>query len=100
MKLQKHDLSYFLDKTFVGVDGSQNMFAYQPTFNTIVLKDKGTNYILNWKSKGIYSFELKLLHAAFLHSMKHSGCRMGIKIDKEPLAVEQNNYVTKIINSL
>ena len=28
----------------------------------------------------------------------YSGCRMGIKFDKDPLAVEQRNYTTKIVN--
>ena len=33
-----------------------------------------------------------------MHSIKLSGYRMGIKFDKDPLAVEQNNYLTKIVN--
>ena len=37
-------------------------------------KDKGTNYVLIWKSKN------------------------GEKNDKDPLAVEQNNYPNKIAN--
>ena len=32
--------------------------------------------------------------------MKLSGYKMGIKFDKKPLAVEQNNYATKIVNAL
>ena len=28
----------------------------------------------------------------------YSGCRMGIKFDKDPSAVEQSNYTTKIVN--
>ena len=35
---------------------------------------------------------------AFLHSIKLSEYRIRIKFDKDPLAVEQNNYLTKIIN--
>ena len=31
-----------------------------------------------------------------MHSIKLSGYRMGIKFDKDPLAVEQNNYTTEI----
>ena len=32
---------------FVGDDGSQNMFVYQPTLDTLESKkDKGTDYIL------------------------------------------------------
>ena len=38
------------------------------------------------------------LYTAFLNSIKLSSCRTGIKADKEPLAVEQNTYLTKIVN--
>ena len=31
-----------------------------------------------------------------MHSIKLSGYRMGIKFGKDPLAVDQNNYLTKI----
>ena len=30
--------------------------------------------------------------------MKLSGYKMGIKFDKDPLATEQSNYLTKILN--
>ena len=33
-----------------------------------------------------------------MHGIKPSGYKMGIKFDKDPLAVEQNNYLTKIVN--
>ena len=42
--------------------------------------------------------KLKLLYNAFLHIIIFSGYRIGIKFDKDPLAVEQNNYMTKIAN--
>ena len=35
-----------------------------------------------------------------MHSIQLSGYRMGTKFDKHPLAVEQNNYLTKIVNVL
>ena len=41
---------------------------------------------------------LKSLCAAFLNSIKLSGYKMGIKFDKDLLAVEQNNYLNKIVN--
>ena len=41
---------------------------------------------------------IKIYYTAFLHSIKRSGNRMGIKFDKDTLAVEQNNYVSKIVN--
>ena len=43
-----------------GDDGFQNLFVYQLTFSTLVLKEnKGTNYIITWNMKGL--FESKLL---------------------------------------
>ena len=48
--------SFFLARIyFTSDDGSQNMFVYQPTFNVLDLKNhEGTEYIISWKSKGIY----------------------------------------------
>ena len=44
---------------------------YQPTLDIIELKEnKGTYYILSWKSKGVYTSKLKPLYTAFLHSVK------------------------------
>ena len=84
---------------FTSNDGSQNTFVYQPTLDTLELKkDKGTDYVLSWKSNGVYNSKLKPLYTAFLHSIKLSGYKMGIKFDKDPLAVEQNNYLSKIVN--
>ena len=84
---------------FTSIDGSQNTFVYQPKLDTLELKkDKGTYYVLSWKSKGVYTSKLKPLYSAFLHSIKLSGYKMGIKFDKDPSAVEQNNYLTKIAN--
>ena len=33
-----------------------------------------------------------------MHSIKLCEYRMVIKFDKDPLAIEQNNYTTKIVN--
>ena len=55
-------------------------------------KDKDTDWVLDWKSNGVYNSKLKLLYTAFLHSIKLSGYKTGIKLDKDPVAVEQNNY--------
>ena len=80
-------------------DGSQITFVYQPTLDTLELKqEKGTDYILSWKSNGVYNSKLKPLYTAFLHSIKLSGYKMKMKFDKDPLAVEKNNYLTKIAN--
>ena len=61
-------------------------------------KSKGTDYVLSWKSKTVYSTKLKPLNTAFLHKIKLSGYRVWIKFDKSPLAVEQSNYLNKTVN--
>ena len=50
-------------------------------------KDKGTDYVFSCKSKGIFNSNLKPLYTIFLHSIKRFEYRIGIKFDKDPLAV-------------
>ena len=54
--------------------------------------------MFSWKSKGVFNSKLKTLYTAFLYSIKVPEYKMGIKFDKGLLAVEQNNYLTKIAN--
>ena len=54
--------------------------------------------MISWKSKGVYPSELKPLCTACLHSTKLSGCKLGIKSDKDLLAIEKN-YAAKILNA-
>ena len=54
--------------------------------------------ILSSKSKRVYNSKLKPLYIAFLNSMKLSGSKMGIKSDKNLLALEQSSYASKIVN--
>ena len=49
------------------------------------------------KTKRVYTSKLKPIYTAFLHSIKLSGYKVGIKFDKDPLPVEQSNGTTKII---
>ena len=72
---------------FTKDDGSQNiMFVYQPTLDMLEFKKgKGIDYVLSWESKRVYTGKLKPLHTAFLHSIKLSGYRLGIRLDKYPL---------------
>ena len=95
------DCNFYLGRMFfTSNDGSQNSFVYQLPLDTFELKKKikGTDYVLIWKSKGLFNYKLKPLHNAFLHSIKLSKYRLAIKFDKDHLAVEQNNYLTKIVN--
>ena len=61
-------------------------------------KSKGTDYVLSWKSKGVYNDKLKILFTAFFHSTKVSGYKMEIKFDKNSLDIYQTYYFTKIEN--
>ena len=78
------DYNFFLGRIYFTInDGSQNTFVYQPILDTLELKkDKGTDYVLSWKSKGVYNSKLKPLYTAFLHSIKLSEYRIGIKLMK------------------
>ena len=77
----------------------QENFVYQPTLAISEFKKwKGTDYVLSSKSKGVYNSKLKLAYTASLHNVKLSEYTIGIKYDKEPLAVEQNNILSKIVN--
>ena len=56
-----NDYNFFLGKMyFRSNDESQNTFVYQPTLDTLELKkDKGFDYVLSWKSDGVYNSKLK-----------------------------------------
>ena len=58
MKLQAFDSSYFHAKTFSGDDCFQNIFFL--LFSLELNKDKGTDYVIGWKSNSL--FESKLFH--------------------------------------
>ena len=96
--LTTKDYKFFLGTIYLASnDGSQNTFVYQPIIDTLeIKKDKGTDYVLSWKSKGLYTSKLKPLYTAFLRSIKLYIYRIGIKFDEDPLTVEQSNYLTKI----
>ena len=56
---------------FASKDGYQNTIFYQTTLDTLELKkDKGIDYVLIWKSNGVYDSKLKPLCTALLHSIK------------------------------
>ena len=78
-------------------DGSKNTFALQTTLDPLKLKKGKTLIMLLVGNEREYS-KLKSLYIVFLHSTKLSVYRMGIKFDKDPLALEQNKYLSKIVN--
>ena len=74
---------------FTSNDGSQITFVYQPALDSLELKKvKGTDYVLSWKSSGLFNYKLEPSYTVFLKSIKISEYRTGIKFDIDPLAVE------------
>ena len=70
---------------FKSNDGSQNTLVLQPEFDTLVGYQR-RKLILN------------LIHyTAFLHSIKLSEYRIETKVNKNYLAVEQNNSLNRIV---
>ena len=70
----------------------KNVFAHQPTFKVLELKnDKGTEYIISWKSNRWYNSKLKTLHGAFLSNAKYFGKKIGIQFNNTTLGIEPKN---------
>ena len=70
--LSSKDYSFILGRIyFTSNDGFQNMFVYQPIFNTLKYKNMSTEYIISWKLKGVYNSKLKGLNCNFLHNIKY-----------------------------
>ena len=83
MKLQTHDLSFFLGKNFFGGDSSQYTLVYQPKRDALDLKkEKGIDYVFSWKSNGVHTFKFMSLYTAFLHSIKLSRYKVEEQIYK------------------
>lgn len=55
-QLKKFDLDYFLDRSFVGDDSFQNIFVFQPKFNTIDFKQEIMNVRIPLGNKKGYTF--------------------------------------------
>ena len=70
------------------IDLKTRFFIKQTVIHQNLKKGKFTDYVLRWKSKGLYTSKLKPFYTAFLHNTKLSRYRMGIKFDKDSLAVE------------
>ena len=64
-----------------------------------VKKGKGTNYVFSLRKEDVYTSKLKPLYTVFLQSIKLSGYKMRTHFSEDPLALEQNNYTTKIVNA-
>ena len=77
---------------------SKNICLSTNTWFFSIKKNKSTDYVLNWKQNEIFNSKLKPSFTAFLNSIKLSEYRIGIKLDKDPAAVEQKNCLIKNVN--
>ena len=59
---------------------------------------KDTEYVIGWKSKGVYNSKFIELHGAFLPNVENFGNEIGAHFNSTPLVIQQNNYPTKIVN--
>ena len=84
---------------FTSDDGFQNIFVYQPTFNTIKYKKANTEYIISWISKGVYNSWLDALNCDFLPNIKYFNKKIGIQFKDIPFVIEQNNYTLNIVHA-
>ena len=65
--LQTFYLSFLFVKILLVKMLLKNIFVYQPTFNTLDLKEENdSEYLIAWKSKGVYTCNLISLYTAFL----------------------------------
>ena len=56
------------------------MFVYQPIFNMLELrKDKDTDYVIGWKSKGLFESKFFPWHGAFLPNIKYIGYKIVVQ---------------------
>ena len=99
--LMTKDYNFFLVRiSFTSNDGTQNIFGYHLTFDILELKNKTKALIIfivrNQKKYLILNFR-KYILLSYL-ALKFFGYRIGIKFNKDPLAVEQSNYLTKVVN--
>ena len=51
--------------------------------------DKGTDYVIGWKSKGLFESKLLSLHGAFLPKIKYFGYKIGMQVKKTPCRTKQ-----------
>ena len=84
---------------FTGDDEFQNMFVYQPTFNTIKCKNTSTEYVITWKSKRVYNSKLVAINNDFAPNIKYFK-KVGLQFNNTPLVIKQNNYSMKMFTKM
>ena len=91
--------SYFLGRLyFTSNDGSQMMFVYQTTFTTNKYHNTRTEYIISWRSKGLYTTKLAPINTDILHNIVYFNRKIALKLNSTPLILDRNSYIAKIVN--
>ena len=89
------DYNFFLGRNyFTSNDVSQNTFIYHPTLDRLELKeDKGTDDLMMFSAENQSEYSILKLRRCIMFSCitKLSEHRIGIKFDKDPLAIRREN---------
>ena len=96
--LRTKDYMFLSGRIYFTSNFSKHICLSSNTWYNRIKKGKGTDYVLRWERNGLVNSKIKPLYTAILNNIKLPEKRVGIKFDKEPLAVEQNNYLTKAVN--
>ena len=102
--LRTKDYMFLSGRIYFTSTFSKHICLLTNTWYNRIKKVKGTDYVLRWKRNGLVNSKIKPLYTAILNSiilkLRHYILLSWItKFDKEPLAVEQNNYLTKAVNA-
>ena len=74
------------------------MFVYQPTFSTIKDNNTRPEYVISWRSKGLYITKLPPVNNDLLPKKVYFNRKIALQFDSTPLIVDQNDLIAKIVN--
>ena len=63
------------------------MFAYQSKFSTINFYNTRTEYVISWRSKGLYTINIVPINNDLLLNMKYVNKRIALQFDSTLLVV-------------
>ena len=100
-KLKTFDSSYFIGKSHLEEDGTQNYWAFQP-INKYFKVITNTNYISSWKSKGSSAESIKPLTTSdnsLTLELSYYGTKTGVKFTWSCLKQSKISYThRKVVN--
>ena len=64
------------------------MLIYKPTLDTLEFK---ALIMFLTENQEVFTPKLKPLYTGFLHSIRFTGYKLGIIVDKDPLVIYQND---------